>query len=199
MMNSLIYVENQLIVPIGAKLIGSSLITGNKTSGSTGFSWFLAASLEMSEEHCSETRIAELFPEDIFHNVYSKITPQQLTIPDLCDGISNSKFKSADIVSVIGKLHIPDIEIKPYNPFKPPEIIIQDTYTVYGEKCFSAELDMDGFCFPIFFLLNSKEIVCYANNKPVEIVGVLKWSPSYEVAGYAINQILLGAALLLRK
>jgi len=26
--------------------------------------------------------------------------------------------------------------------------------------------------------------VLYAHNKPVEIVGVVKWSPSYEVAGY---------------
>ena len=58
---------------------------------------------------------------------------------------------------------------------------------------------MEGFRFPIFFLIDSKEIVCYTNDKPVEVVGVLKWSPSYEVGGFALNKILLAAAVLLRR
>lgn len=198
-MNSLIYVEKKLIIPIGAKLIGSSLTTKEKTSNKGGFNWFLEASVEMGQEKGIEMKIAELFPEDVFHYLYDKIPRQQLTIQETCDGISSNTLKSADVISIVGKLKIPDVSLPPYNPFKPPQIDIPETYSIYGEKCFSAELEMEGYHFPIFFLLDSKEIVCYAKDKPVEIVGVLKWSPSYEVGGFAINQTLLAAALLLRR
>jgi len=198
-MNSLIYVEKRLIVPIGVKLIGSSLSQNEKLSGKTGFNWFVQASLEQSTEQTKEMKIAELFPEDIFHSLYEKIPSKAVSIQQLCQNISSHTLKSADVVSIIGTLKIPDVTIPQYNPFKPPKIEIPETYKVYGEECFSGELEMDGFRFPIFFLLDSKEIVCYAKDKPVEIIGVLKWSPSYEVSGYAINQTLLAAALLLRR
>jgi hypothetical protein len=197
--NALVYVEKRLIVPIGAKLIGSSLLASNKASGTAGFNWFLEASLDMSREKGVETKIAELFPEDIFHYVYDKIAYSQLSVRQLCERISHDELKSADVVSISGNLHIPHIDVKPYNPFQPPEIKIDETYKVYGEECFSAEIETEGFRFPIFFLIDSKEIVCYTNDKPVEVVGVLKWSPSYEVGGFALNKILLGAALLLRR
>lgn len=199
MSNSLIYVEKRLIVPIGAKLIGSSLHTESKTSGSGGINWFLEASLKLSKEKGVETRIAELFPEDIFYYVYDKIKHSQLTVRILCQKIASSELRSADVVSIIGNLNISDVQIADYNPFSPPEIKLSETYKIYGEDCFSAKVEMEGFQFPIFFLVGSKETVCYCNNKPVEVVGVLKWSPSYEIGGFAMNQILLGAALLLRR
>jgi len=195
--NSLIYVEKRLIVPIAAKLIGSSLASAVGTSKSGGFSWYIAASMESSSEKSTETRIAELFPEDILIHVYDKIVHSKLTIRELCECISTQKLEPASVVSLIGTLNIPGVKIGTYNPFDPPEITIEKTYKVYGETCFSAEIEKDGFRFPIYFLLDSKEIVCYSNSKPVEVIGVLKWSPSYEVGGFAINQIMLAAALLL--
>jgi len=198
-MNTLVYVEKRLIVPIGAKLIGSSLQAGEGTTGSTGFNWFIAASLQLSKEKGVETRIAELFPEDIFHSVYDKIKHKRLSIPELCEGIQSRQLRSADVVSLIGKLTIPKVEPIQYDPFDPPEIKIPKTFRLYGEECFAAQVEAEGFTYPVFFLLDSKEIVCYCNHKPVEVVGVLKWSPAYEVGGFSINQILLGAALLLAR
>lgn len=198
-MNSLIYVEKDLIVPIGAKLIGSSLHSEASSKGRTGFNWFLEASLEMSKEKGVETRMAELFPEDIFHYVYEKIEHNNMSISELCEHISSAKIRSADVVSLQGRLNIPGVQVGQYDPFNPPEINVPATYKVYGKECFLAEIEADHFRFPVYFLVDSKEIVCYSNNKPVEVVGVLKWSPSYEVGGFAVNQILLGAALLLRR
>ena len=198
-MNSLIYVEKRLIVPIGVKLVGSSLSTHDKTAGKTGFNWFVQASLEQSTEQSREMKIAELFPEDIFNSLYEKIASKEISVQQLCQKINSGNLKSADVVSIVGTLNISDITIPQYNPFKPPKIEISETYKVYGEECFSAELENSGYKFPVYFLLDSKEIVCYAKDKPVEIVGVLKWSPSYEVGGFAINQTLLAAALLLRR
>lgn len=198
-MNSLIYVDKKLIVPIGAKVIGSSLSIGDKTATSGGFSWFVAASLEMSKEKGVVTNIAELFPEDLFYSVYGKLSNTLLSVRNMCEAISNGKLKSADVVSAVGTLRIPDIQVETYNPFDPPAIELAKTYTIYGEECFSAELISDGYKFPVYFRIESKEIVGYANNKPVEVVGALKWSPGYEVAGFVMNQILLAAALLLRR
>lgn len=198
-MNQLVYVEKRLIVPIGAKLIGSSLTSGDRSARAGGFNWFLAASQQLSKEKGFEARIAELFPEDVFLYVYDKIVNSNLTIRGLCEGISRSTLQAADVVSLIGKLTIPNVKVGTYNPFQPPEITLNETYRVYGEECFLAEIENEGFRFPVYFLIDAKEIVCYSNNKPVEIVGVLKWSPSYEVGGFAVNHILLGAALLLRR
>lgn len=198
-MNSLVYVDKRLIVPIGAKLVGSSLQASRKASGTGGFNWFIAATLKLSEEAGVETRIADLFPEDILHYTYDKIENSLLEIRDLCTKITAGQLKSADVVSVVGKLLIPGVTVGSYDPFNPPEIKITETFKVYGEACFSARIETEGYQFPVFFLVESKEIVCYAKDKPVEVVGVLKWSPSYEVGGFSINQILLGAALLLRK
>jgi len=198
-MNALVYVEKRLIVPIAAKLIGSSLSSGTSSSKSGSFNWFLAASIDFSREKGAETRVAELFPEDIFNYVYEKIERSNLTVQQLCEDISSSKLTSACVVSLIGTLKIPGVKIGAYNPFDPPEIEIPKTYNIYGETCFPAEVEKDGFKFPVYFLEESKEIVCYSDDKPVEVVGVLKWSPSYEVGGFAINQIMLAAALLLRR
>lgn len=196
-MNSLIYVEKRLIVPIAAKLIGSSLSSGTSSAKSAGFSWYLAASMESSSEKGAETKIAELFPEDILIHVYDHIQHSKMTVRDLCENITTHKLEPASVVSIAGTLHIPGVKLGAYNPFDPPDISIDKTYRVYGETCFPAEVEKDGFKFPVYFLIDSKEIVCYSNEKPVEVIGVLKWSPSYEVGGYAINQIMLAAALLL--
>lgn len=198
-MNTLVYVEKDLILPIGAKLVGSSLTKGDKASNSVGFNWFLNASLKMSQDNKVETKIAELFPEDIFNFVYSKITFTQMNISEICSKISDLTLKPGSIVSITGRLHIDGLQQLEYNPFDPPQISLPKTYNIYGSNCFVTTIINNDFKLPCYFLESSKEIICYMQDKPVEIIGVLKWSPTYEVAGYAINQLLLGAALLLRR
>lgn len=198
-MNTLVYVDKKLIVPIGVKLVGSSVSSNETSSAKSGFNWVVEASLRFSSETGVETRVCELFPEDIFHAVYDKIEHKRLSIPSLCQAIQGEKLRSADVVSVLGTLRIPGVDLKPYNPFDPPPIVIEKSYTVYGEQCFIGQIEADGFVHPVFFLIDSKEIVCYCNHKPVEVVGVLKWSPTFEVAGFATNQTMLCAALLLRR
>ena len=159
----------------------------------------MSASLDFSRERGAETRVAELFPEDIFNYVYTEIERSEITVRQLCQDISAGRINPADVVSLIGTMNIPGVQVEAYNPFDPPEIKIPKTYKIYGEICFPAEIENEGFKFPVYFIEESKEIVCYSNNKPVEVVGVLKWAPSYEVGGFAINQIMLAAALLLRR
>lgn len=197
--NTLIYVEKQLILPIAAKLIGSSTGVSQSQSSSAGFSWFLAARLGYSGETASETRLTDLFPEDIFTVAYPEITQRNLTIQRFAEAASARDITPPDVVTIQGTLSFPDIPYHSYDPFQPPQISIAKEYRLYGYTCFTGVLERDGFRIPVYFLTESAEIVYYAHDKPVEVVGVVKWSPTYEVAGHALNCIVLAAGLLLRR
>lgn len=197
--NTLIYVEKELILPIAAKLIGSSTGTSSTQSTSAGFSWFLAARLGYSGETASETRLSDLFPEDIFTVTYQEISRQNLTIRQFAEAASSREITPPDVVTIQGALSFPDIPHHSYDPFQPPQISIAKEYRLYGYTCFTGVLERDGFKIPIYFLSESAEIVYYAHDKPVEVVGVVKWSPTYEVAGHALNCIVLAAGLLLQR
>lgn len=196
--NTLVHVDGKLIVPIGAKLVGSVLSSGNEISAKGGFNWFVQASLKQATEQGVETRVSDLFAEDIFRTVYDKLAHRQLSVQTLCRQIQATELQAADIVSVVGTLRIPGVNLPRFDPFDPPTIEMP-TYMVSGEQCFAAQLEDAGFLFPIYWSVRAKEVVCYCNNKPVEVMGVLKWSPAYEVAGSSLNHTLLSAALLLRR
>lgn len=197
--NSLIYVEKQLILPIGVKLVGSSMATRNSEQVSGGFSWILAARMGYAAESGADRQLADLFPEDIFDLVYDEIGDRNLAVRDFANAVASRRIKPPDVVTVDGTLRFPDTATQTYDPFRPPVIDIPNQYSVYGYKCFTGVLESSGFKIPIYFLVESAELVYYAHDKPVEAVGVVKWSPTYEVAGHALNGIILAAALLLRR
>ncbi|CNF12700.1 Uncharacterised protein [Mycobacterium tuberculosis] len=197
--NTLIYVEKQLILPIAVKLVGSSLATRGMETGSAGFSWFLAAKLGYASESGSDMNLADLFPEDIFSFAYTEIENKNLSVQEFAEAVAARRVVAPDVITVEGTLRFPGIAPQRYDPFQPPDIDLPHEYRIYGLQCFTGVLEKDGFEIPLYFLVESAELVLYAYNKPVEVVGVVKWSPSYEVAGHALNGIVLVAALLLRR
>lgn len=199
--NTLIYVDKNLILPIGVKLVGSSLASRNGEQYSGGFSWILAAKLGYVAETGSDMYLADLFPEDIFALAYKEIAAEfkNLSVRAFAEAVGTRRIVPPDVVTIDGTLRFTGMEPQPYNPFRPPKIEIPEQYSIYGYQCFTGVLERDGFEVPVYCLVESVELVLYAHNKPVEIVGVVKWSPSYEVAGYALNGIVLVAALLLRR
>lgn len=197
--NTLIYVEKQLILPIGVKLVGSSLAARSGEQYSGGFSWFLAAKFGYATEASADMYLADLFPEDIFSFAYAEIEKRNLSVQEFAEAVATRAVAPPDVVTIDGTLRFRDITPQSYDPFRPPKIEIPDQYQVYGYQCFTGVLERDGFEVPVYFLVQSAELVFYAHSKPVEVVGVVKWSPSYEVAGNALNGIVLVAALLLRR
>lgn len=197
--NTLIYVDKHLILPIGVKLIGSSLASSASEQFQGGFSWVLAARLGYAQESGADMKLADLFPEDIFAISYDEIKNRNLTIQAFAEAVGSRSIRPPDVVTIDGTLRFPDITPQAYNPFRPPQFDIPHQYSVYGYQCFTGVLERDGFEVPIYFLVESAELVFYAHNKPVEVVGVVKWSPGYEVAGHVLNGIVLVAALLLRR
>jgi hypothetical protein len=197
--NTLIYVDKDLIVPIAARLVGTSISASAGEEVSGGLDWIVAATAGYSKERTAETDVAKLFPEDVFNYAYPKIGQVRLSIRDYCAGVSERAIRPPEVISVIGSLHISGIDTLKYDPFNPPKIDLPDQYRVYGYRTFSGALEAEGFSVPVHFLADSAELVFYANDKPVEVVGVVKWAPSYETGGYALSGILLCAALLLAR
>lgn len=199
MANSLVYVDKLLVVPMAAKVLGSSVTIGKKGTTETGFDWFATAKVGFEYNHDIQANIVDFFAEDIFNMAYKKLKEQNLSVKSFCANVQASKYSLSDIVSINGKLEVPGVSVGKYDPYDPPEIVLPKTYKVNGTECFTARIEADGFVLPVYFPITSKEVVCYCINQPVEVVGVLKWSPAYEVSSYALNQTVLVVALLLQR
>lgn len=197
--NSLVYVDKNLVVPLAAKLLGSTITISKGGSADAGFDWFFQsrAGIEYNKE--IQTNIVDFFAEDIFTMAYDKIRNKNLGIKEFCKNVQLMEYALSDIVSIQGVLTIPGITVGQYNPFDPPQIDIPHKYKINDIECFIGRLSHEGFEVPIYFPVCSKDLICYCINKSVEIVGVLKWSPTYEVSAYAMNQTVLAVALLLQR
>jgi hypothetical protein len=200
MKNMLVFVDKNLIVPVAVKLLGSSITIGKKVSAESGFDWFFLAKMGIENNKEIQANIVDFFAEDVFDMAYSKILEKCLDVRTLCNNVQSMKYKDSDIVSIKGRLEIPGIGVcNKYNPFDPPDITLSKVYKINGNDCFIGAMIDSGYKLPIYFPFNSKEMACYCVERDVEIVGILKWSPTYEVGAYAMNQTLLCVALLLQR
>jgi hypothetical protein len=197
--NTLIYVEKDLILPIAARLVGTMVSSGSTRAASGGLNWVAAATASYSSEKSTEIEMAKLFPEDVFHYCYPQIIHRGLTVRKYCTGVASHELVPPNVVAVSGVLRISGSTPPQYDPFDPPKIDLPNQYRLYGYRTFYAALEAEGFIVPIYFLADSADMVFYANNKPVEVVSVIKWSPSYEVGGHMLNVVMICAALLLAK
>ena len=197
MKNSLVYVDTMLVVPFATKLLGSTISISKTAASELGFDWFLKSKAGIEYNREIQANIVDFFAEDIFNMAYEKLDNKTLTVNEFCCNVQSMKYHLSDIVSISGILTIPNINIGKYNPFDPPLIVIEKTYKIGEIECFIGQLSTQGFDLPIYFPISSQDIICYCVNKSVEIVGVLKWSPTYEVSSYALNQTVLAVALLL--
>ena len=199
MANSLVYVDKLLVVPMAAKVLGSSITIGKKGGAEVGFDWFATAKVGFEYNHDIQANIVDFFAEDIFQMAYNKLSEKNLTIQQFCANVQASKYALSDIVSIKGMFEVPGVTVKKYDPYDPPEIKLPKIYKVNGLDCFAARISTEGFVLPLYFPVISKEVVCYCIGKAVEIVGVLRWSPAYEVSSYALNQTVLAVSLLLQR
>ena len=195
--NTLIYVDPNLIVPIATKALGSAIVNSGTLSIEAGFDWFANMAVTGGSGTSTETRLAELFPEDVFAYAYPHLSSHCMSIEQFRDGVTSGSIRPASVVSVTGVLSFPTIDLSQYAWGSPENTPSPACYSLYQYECFRGQLKSDGFEMPLHFLAGSQHAVCYANGKRVEVVGVMKWSPPYEVANVAINGEILVAALLL--
>ena len=72
-------------------------------------------------------------------------------------------------------------------------------YEFHGETCFTGILEERGFRIPVYFLESAKNQVCFSVNQPVEVTGIVRWSPPYSPGGaHSLSLAVRVAALWLR-
>jgi hypothetical protein len=196
-MRTLVYVDPQLMIAVGALLIGSN----NSKRASSGASINVLLQTHIDFDRSSSTNLRDLLPEHVFHQCYSQLEHQFASTKEATDALvlhEKNKIIPGTPISVSGILSFPELQsLGEYDPFKPPSINV-NTFEIHGEKCFVGALEKDGFRLPIYFLEEAKAQICFLQNEPAEIVGIVKWSPGYKAGGgKSLNMLIRAVALLL--
>jgi len=196
-MRTLVYVDPDLIVAVGALLIGSS--SSKKTS--TGASINVLLQTHIDFDRGTSTNLKDLLPEHVFHQSHNELQHQFLTTKDATEALlfhERNKIIPGTPISVAGILSFPELQsLGEYDPFNPPSINVK-TFEIHGERCFVGALEKDGYKLPIYFLEKAKAQVCFLQNEPAEVVGIVKWSPGYKAGGgKSLNMLIRAVALLL--
>lgn len=202
MENTLIYVDSKLSIAIAAKLVGVLSSSGKSQSNKIGINWLITSSID--EEHSSTTQvdIRELLPEDLVYLYYPHIDQKfedlEKAIP-LLNTTSSGSLKPGNVISIKGKLifHEFDSILPEFLPFSPEDIELK-SYFFHGEECIIGELCGTNHKIPIYFPAISKYQIAFCHNQPVEITGIVRWSPPYSPGGASsLNLVVRCAAVWL--
>lgn len=203
-MKTLVYVDSKLAVAMAAKLVGSELQEENNIEVGGAFNWLVQAYVNKGDGTSITREISELLPEEVMYELYAAIS-DEFKFPKISDcinkmaDVSTNRLLPGRSISVEGVLSFPDLgELANYNPFDPPDITLK-TFKFYGEPCFTGELRAEGFRLPIYFDETAKAHIVYCNDQPVEVTGIVRWSPPYSPKGAnSLSLVIRAAALWLR-
>lgn len=200
--HTLIYVDRALAIAIAAKLVGvlRTRSAGSKTTA--GVNWLVSAQVEDSAGTSEQADIREMLPEDLMHYIYPQIGERydklDSVLTKLATGTKDSLIPG-DVVSISGKLHFPQLaSIGSYSPFQDIDVDLPSVQ-FHGEACLVAELKDESYILPVFLSEVAKYQVSFCHDQPVEITGIVRWTPPYSPGGaHALNLALRGAAVWLR-
>jgi len=200
-MNIPIYIDKNLLAAIGVDLIGMMLDQTKAKGGSVGLNWLIQSNISVDTSSTVGRDIRELLPERILYMVYPEVTNRFDTVEKFIERTTSSSPKSllpGEAVLVKGTLSFPDMPAPSFDPFSPPDLTVR-TFSVHGEKCFVGRLEGNGFKMPVYFLEEAKQQVCFCHQMPVEVLGIVRWSPAYSTGGArSLNYIVRAGALMLR-
>lgn len=202
--HTLVYVDRKLAVAMAVRLIGLQLHRGQRNSAGGAFNWIIQAYVSRDENVGFTTDIRELLPEEVMYEVYEAIDDEfkfedvEKCIEKMAE-IGENQLLPGRPISVQGVLKFPDLqELGAYNPFEPPDIEVK-TFQFHGEKCFVGQIHGNGFRLPVYFDEASKAQVAFCNENPVEVTGIVRWSPPYSPKGArSLGLVIRTAALWLR-
>lgn len=203
-MHTLVYVDRRLAVAMAVKLIGLELNRTQSRERGGAFNWLIQAYIDHGETTGISTDIRELLPEEIMYETYEAVAVEY-KFKDIASCITgmaatgDKRLLPGRPISVEGVLKFPDLaNLGSYNPFDPPDINIK-TFQFHGEKCFTGEIHGDGYKLPVYFDEAAKAQVTFCNDYPVEVTGIVRWSPPYSPKGaHSLNLVIRAAALWLR-
>lgn len=203
-MHTLVYVDRQIAVAMAVKLVGLEQHKQNINTGSGGFNWLIQANISHGERTGIITDIRELLPEEVMYEIYEALDTEYKysSVEDCVRGMEKrgeGQLLPGRPISVSGLLRFPGLQnIESYDPFNPPDIEVR-TFNFHGEPCFAGEIHGNDFKLPVYFHESAKEQVTFANDNPIEITGIVRWSPPYSPRGASsLNLVIRVAAVWLR-
>jgi hypothetical protein len=201
-MNTLVYVDRPLAIAIAAKLVGVLQTQTEGSSKTASFNWLVSAGVGSQDTSATASDVRELLPEDLLYFLYPhiqhRLTSIEPVIGKFSAGTADS-FSPGTIVSIHGNLTFPELDLpEKYSPFKHSDINLPSVM-FHGEPCIVGRLESGSFIIPVFFSESSKYQVVFCNDEPVEVTGVLRWTPPYSPkGGRALNLAIRCAALWLQ-
>lgn len=201
-MNTLVYVDKQLAVAIAVKLIGLLLGQSERERKGITLNWLIGGSISVDEAKSAVQDLREMLPEDIIYSIYEKIPHKFNNVEDTVRALAMSdenRILPGEVLTLPGQMTFPRVELpSSFDPFEPQDIDV-DVFNFHGEKCFASKLVQGGFSLPTYFLESAKQEVVFSNEQPVEVTGIVRWSPPYSPGGAAsLNLVIRVVALWLR-
>jgi hypothetical protein len=200
-MNTPVYIDKNLITAVGAQLVGLRIDQSSSISKGLSLNWLIQSNLAVDETTGVGRDIREFLPEHILYMIYPELKCKFESVEGCIEALSKTgedRILPGEPLAVKGILHFPDLKIETFDPFNPPDIEVP-TFLVHGEECFVGRLEGNGFRIPLYFLKEARQQVLFCNSMPVEVVGIIRWSPAYSTGGAkSLNSIVRIASLLLR-
>ena len=203
MENTLIYVDSKLSISIAANLVGVLSSSEQTQSNKIGVNWLLTSSIGVEESSTTQKDIRELLPEDLVYLFYPHIVQKfdnlENALP-LLNTTSPDSLKPGNVVSLKGKLVFNELGENPpsFSPFTPQDVNLK-SFFFHGEECIVGELHNSNYKIPVYLPSLSKYQVVFCHNQPVEITGIVRWSPPYSPGGASsLNLTIRCAAVWLR-
>ncbi|HFD31348.1 MAG TPA: hypothetical protein ENJ28_01350 [Gammaproteobacteria bacterium] len=207
MKTDLIYVDKELTTAIAANLIGTEVQKTKGTTRGIKLGGAILGLMILEENDSNEEsftivkNMKEYLPEDVIRAIYPTI-PAERMFNNVHSAVKylatkgNGNLMPGDTISIEGILTFPYMEDKEeFDPFM-PEDIQPKTFQFHTDTCFAGILNGEGYQLPVYFPESSINQVHCGHDNPVEIVGIVRWSPSYTPkGGNALNLALRVAAV----
>lgn len=200
MAKSLVYVNKEIIVGLSAPYLGSEIQLVKKVRIDGGFNWLIQANISETKQEGLSVQIRDMCPEAVANQLVNAM-PSDMKFDNV--DVCTNQLKQWDrednvgkLIDVSGVLKLQGVSTdESFNPFAPQAIEVS-TFSYYGTECFACELTGEAIRLPVYFDIEAIQLIKYCNNKLVEIIGSLGWSPYYDAGkNRSINSILKGAAL----
>jgi hypothetical protein len=172
MPNVLTFVDDTLARQIATGLIGSEVRLTTREGTARGINFKVLIQRDRSTEQSKTTRIAELLPETVAEAirevVEDRIDNLEASRERLIAG-SKGAFRPGSTV-LVGNAQI-SLETK------------QSHCVLSGEDCVQYRLQQNGFYLHAYCSKNAEPIFDSFSGQPVEVVGILRYTPAYAVPG----------------
>ena len=183
----LVYVDHDLTCQVATGLIGSEVALRRQGSSRVGVNFKVLLEREVGEERATTTRIERLLPEVLVKAVHDALPAKARVLDDVRDrlvaGASDGFRPGTPLLVEQATLEFPSNG---------------QSAVLAGEVCGKGRLLSGRYAMDVYLRDGHVAAVTDLQNQPVQVMGVLRWTPPYAIPGSTnINLALRLAAVWL--